>query len=195
MSRLTGASPVTYRRVACAGDSRCVLGSRVDGEVVALDLSRDHTPDLVDERKRHEKAGGVVTEAGPEGKPPSRVFTRGPNAHGVAMSRSIGDLTMRKVGVIPEPEVKQYTLKPAGTGGDAAKTDLFLIVASDGVWEFITSTEACKLVAKFDDVAKACEALVHDARQRWELHEKGLYQDDITAVVVRLPLLESALAA
>lgn len=37
---------------------------------------------------------------------------------------------MKDVGVIPEPEVKEFTI---GTN------DKFMIMASDGVWEFITS--------------------------------------------------------
>ena len=150
--------------VACSGDSRCVLGSLQDGHLTARDLSRDHKPDDPEERKRLERAGGTVTEAGPKGKPPSRVYTSGPDRHGIAMSRSIGDMAMRKVGVIPEPDVQQFELS-LGTGQDR-----FIIVASDGVWEFISSQEACEIVAKLDDAAAACEALVREAQVRWRLH-------------------------
>jgi len=37
---------------------------------------------------------------------------------------------VKAVGVIPEPEVKSYEI---------SEKDKFLIMASDGVWEFITS--------------------------------------------------------
>ena len=54
------------------------------------------------------------------------------------MSRSIGDGECKLVGVIPDPEIISVKLAPRdaekGTDGDA-----FLIVASDGVWEFISS--------------------------------------------------------
>ena len=75
-----------------------------------------------------------------------------------------------------------------------AEQDLFIIVASDGVWEFIESQEACGIVAKHADATEACAALVKEAQQRWRVHEKN-YQDDITAAVARLPFLQGAAAA
>lgn len=41
-----------------------------------------------------------------------------------------GDHAVKAVGVIPEPEVKIFDLTPS---------DQFMIMASDGVWEFISS--------------------------------------------------------
>lgn len=46
------------------------------------------------------------------------------------MSRSIGDLVANSVGVSPEPEF--YEL-------DLSEDDKFLVLASDGVWEFISN--------------------------------------------------------
>jgi serine/threonine protein phosphatase PrpC len=46
------------------------------------------------------------------------------------MSRSIGDSVAAQVGVISEPEVLQVEL---------TREHKFLILASDGVWEFISS--------------------------------------------------------
>lgn len=46
------------------------------------------------------------------------------------MARSIGDYAVKDVGVIPEPEVKEFTI---------TADDKFMILASDGVWEFISS--------------------------------------------------------
>lgn len=190
--------------VAWSGDSRCVLGSRVsDGSLVAMELSDDHRPDAPGERRRLEKAGGIITAAGPGGKPPSRVFTRGAAARGVAMARSLGDLDMRQVGVIAEPEIRhvdisidQGAVVSHGIGGEGeGRQDELLIVASDGVWEFIESQEACELVAKIEHASEAADALVQEAVRRWVQHEHGLYQDDITAIVVKLPLLARGSAA
>lgn len=41
-----------------------------------------------------------------------------------------GDHALKNVGVIADPEITNYSLKDS---------DKFLIIASDGVWEFITS--------------------------------------------------------
>ena len=50
------------------------------------------------------------------------------------MSRSIGDFECKRYGVIPDPEVQKFMVNPAVGDADG---DLFVIVASDGVWEFI----------------------------------------------------------
>jgi len=170
--------------VACSGDSRAIKASRVGGKIVATDLSDDHKPDLPEERARIEAAGGVVTAGGPGGRP-SRVWANG--RLGLAMSRSIGDGECKKVGVIPDPEVKRYVLKPPKDG--SSDGDLFVIVASDGVWEFIGSQEAAELVATKNHASDACELLVKESAERWR-REEGNYRDDITAIITFLPFLE-----
>jgi len=67
--------------------------------------------------------------------------------------------------------------------------DKFVIVASDGVWEFISSEEACEMVASHDDATDACVQLVHTAEQKWR-EEEGSYRDDITCIVAFLPFLD-----
>ena len=59
------------------------------------------------------------------------------DAPGLAMSRSIGDFIAHSVGVATEPEVKRFELQPE---------DKFMIIASDGVWEFLTNETIAKIV-------------------------------------------------
>jgi len=170
--------------VACSGDSRAIKASRVGGKLVATDLSNDHKPDLPAERARIEGAGGVVSPGGPGGRP-SRVWANG--RVGLAMSRSIGDGECKKVGVIPDPEIQKFVLSPPkDKNGDG---DLFVIVASDGVWEFIESQEAAEIVATKPHASDACELLVKESAERWR-REEGNYRDDITAIITFLPFLE-----
>ena len=49
---------------------------------------------------------------------------------GLAMARSIGDSIASKIGVIADPVVTEHRLKPE---------DKFIIIASDGLWEFLSS--------------------------------------------------------
>lgn len=63
--------------------------------------------------------------------------------------------------------------------------DEFIVIATDGVWEFITPEEAVALVAKQKDPKESCQALVDLAYQRWIEEEEGIV-DDITCVVVFL---------
>ena len=80
---------------------------------------------------------------------------------------------MKNVGVIPEPEVKIFEL---------TEQDQFMIMASDGVWEFISSQEAIDIVnhALSDgfSLPSACQELIETAATRWQ-EEEGDYRDDV----------------
>ena len=101
---------------------------------------------------------------------------------GLAMARSIGDYAVKAVGVIAEPEIIEHDLDPS---------DKFMIMASDGVWEFITSQEAVAIVqacfAENMSTLETCQELIETAASRWQ-EEEGDYRDDITAIIVRFPL-------
>jgi serine/threonine protein phosphatase PrpC len=56
------------------------------------------------------------------------------------MSRSIGDFIAHSVGVSTDPEVMRFELKP---------DDKFIIIASDGVWEFLSNEDVAKIVWPF----------------------------------------------
>ena len=78
----------------------------------------------------------------PNGDPigPHRVWLRDENVPGLAMSRSIGDNVAASVGVIPEPEFFEVELN---------SDDKFVVIASDGVWEFITNDDCVNMVVPF----------------------------------------------
>jgi len=72
--------------------------------------------------------------------------------------------------------------------------DEFMIIATDGVWEFIGNEDAVEIVAGHlygdggdgsNGASAACEALIKAASEKWHEHE-GDYRDDITAMVIRL---------
>ena len=60
----------------------------------------------------------------------------------------------------------------------------FIIIASDGVWEFISNQEAVDIVGAHSNPEEACKILVEEATKRW--HQEEEVVDDITAVVVFL---------
>ena len=168
--------------LANAGDSRAVMARRsVDGGYVAMDLTIDQNPDLSEEQARIETMGGFVSPP-PEPGLSARVWLDADCTQiGLAMARSIGDHAVKAVGVIAEPVVSFQEI---------TKDDDFVIFATDGVWEFISSQEAVKVVAENLDrgATRACQALIETAAAKWH-EEEGDYRDDITALVVRLPLL------
>lgn len=177
LSGTTGVSAMFYGRhlyVANVGDSRAVLARRMpNGSIRALDLSHDHKPDRPDELSRILECGGRVFEWGV-----SRVWLRDADMPGLAMSRSYGDLAAESVGVFAEPELSDVELCAA---------DLFIIWATDGVWEFISSQEAVDIVTGFvhdDTPLEAAAALVKESTRRWNEEEDVV--DDTTCVIAFL---------
>ncbi|CAM9985015.1 unnamed protein product, partial [Hapterophycus canaliculatus] len=123
--------------VANAGDSRAVLAKENGADLKAVDLSVDQNPNSPKEQARIEAAGGFVSPP-PEPGLSSRVWLDAAMTQiGLAMARSIGDHAVKSIGVVADPEVTTHTIE-AG--------DKFIVLASDGVWEFISSQEAVDIV-------------------------------------------------
>lgn len=161
-------------------DSTCVLGEYTDSSKTKLKaraLTRDHKPDLQDERSRIEQAGGRVIF---DGFANHRVYASNGRYPGLNMSRCLGDLLgHEEAGCSCVPEVSEIQLGPLSH---------VLLLCSDGVWEFITPEEAVSLVSEYPP-AKAMDAankLAKEAWDRWVHEEDGMVVDDITAIVVHL---------
>lgn len=161
-----------------AGDSRAVLArKKSDGSTVAIGLSDDHKPERPDEKKRIESSKGRVEACkGQYGEDigPPRVWLLHQDVPGLAMTRSFGDLIAASVGVIARPEIWER---------DITKDDQFMILASDGVWEFIDNQEAVDIVVQAKgDPELACKLLCQESTKRWQMEEEVI--DDITALVI-----------
>ncbi|XP_038987850.1 uncharacterized protein LOC103718236 isoform X3 [Phoenix dactylifera] len=92
------------------------------------ELTMDHHPDREDERSRVEAAGGYVLEwAGV-----LRINGE------LAVSRAIGDVPFKNYGVISTPEVTDWQ--------SLTSNDSYLIAASDGIFEKMTTQEVCDLL-------------------------------------------------
>eukprot|EP00386_Alphamonas_edax_P009805 GDKI01032106.1.p1 GENE.GDKI01032106.1~~GDKI01032106.1.p1 ORF type:complete len:490 (+),score=124.36 GDKI01032106.1:157-1470(+) len=164
--------------VAHVGDSRAVLAQKgPDGKLTAFDLTNDHKPNLEHEKRRIHASGGQVRRL--EGDIPYRVFLKGKLYPGLAMSRALGDTVGVSAGVIPEPEVNEVSL--------SENRDIFVVMCSDGVWEFIQSQEAVDMVNKYPkaQVQEAAESLAAESWSRW-ISEEGNVVDDITAQIIYL---------
>ena len=68
--------------------------------------------------------------------------------------------------------------------------DACLIVASDGVWELLTSDDVARVMETVEGLepAAVCEAIMARASHEWRVLE-GAYRDDITIVAVRMASL------
>ncbi|DBA92289.1 TPA: hypothetical protein ACH3X2_003716 [Trebouxia sp. C0005] len=164
---------------AWVGDSRGVMGrTKKGGGYEAVPLTKDHKPTAPEEKARIVATNGRVERLVDEmGQPigPFRVWLQYAWIPGLAMSRALGDAVAHSVGVTSEPECTVKELTPV---------DKFMILASDGVWEFIESQDAVDIVGNCETVEEGCRQLVDEAYQRWLVEEEGVV-DDITAVVVK----------
>lgn len=165
------ACAVVGKNIVCcnAGDSRAIIVKR-DGSAVAL--SEDHKPELLRETKRINALGGRVIHWG-------RWRVEGV----LAVSRSIGDARLKPY-VTAEPDIFEHEL---------GEDDMFLVVASDGVWDTMSND----LVAKFvivntckigrDKSLNIDKILLHwIARQVSKRARENGSSDNISVIVARL---------
>lgn len=144
--------------VANIGDCRAII---VVENGKPISVTEEHRAEL--EEKRISAAGGKVSNGRIGNLSPSRVF---------------GDIDVKSMVpagvVIPTPNIER--LKLEGKSG-------FIVVASDGVWDYLSNTEVKKYVSKAlkssnNDPQVAAEKLVKIASVDRKSH------DDVTAAVV-----------
>jgi len=165
------------------GDSRVIIGksdvsTQNSTQIVAEEFTHDHKPDLPKEKERILAAGGrvfaVEYDDGIDGPP--RVWLGHMDVPGLAMSRSLGDAVAHTAGVTSEPEFTERELNP--------ETDKFLVVATDGLWEFVTNEETATSVANSPNPSQSVEELVKEANTRWMEEEQVI--DDTTVITAYL---------
>lgn len=185
--------------VCNVGDSRAIMGQQLENSkaLKAIPLSLDQTPYRRDERRRIKKTGARIMsldqiegleplvesddeeedlqlgETIDEGGDPPRVWAPNGEYPGTAFTRSLGDMIAEELGVVAEPEMVTRPL---------TKSDKIIVIASDGVFEFLTNQSVIDICAKFDDPLEACRAVVAESYELWLQYE--LRTDDITMICI-----------
>lgn len=167
--------------VANLGDSRIVLGKlNKNGKWSSENLSRDHKPTIPEEAERIKSKGGRIRPMKDENGNsigPLRVYMKDRDMPGLAMTRSFGDSYAAKAGTISVPEVTEHIFK---------EEDKFIVIASDGLYEFIESEEVVDIVKGYyvsEDIVGCCEYLYKESCRRWLKEEEDTI-DDITIIIV-----------
>ncbi|CAH1966508.1 unnamed protein product [Acanthoscelides obtectus] len=148
--------------MAHAGDSRAVLARR-DG--VAEDITLDHKPTDQPELDRITKAGG-------------KVCSEGRINGGLNLSRAFGDhkhkqneeLSNREQMVTVLPDIKKITIDPA--------LHDFIILASDGIWNSMSSQEVVdyfkKRIGSCDNISNICEEIFMNCDLRTDISKSRI---------------------
>ncbi|XP_071691689.1 probable protein phosphatase 2C 63 [Rutidosis leptorrhynchoides] len=205
---LVGAISDGELHVANLGDSRVVLGQKVSvggkARVVAERLSRDHNVSYEEVREE--------VEAQHPGDSAVVVYIRGVwRIKGIIqVSRSIGDFYLKKPEFHRDPRLLQYghqfplkkpvlSAEPAIISRKLKSQDLFLIFASDGLWEHLSDEAAVDIVYKNPraGIAKRLVgAAIREATKKREVRYKDIvkiergvrrhFHDDISVIVIYL---------
>jgi len=160
--------------VAHIGDAGAMVASWNRRDSRLIFGTKDHKPQLPEERARLEAAGSEVREIDEESY---RIYIKGTNFPGLTMSRAFGDTACG--GVLQEPEYHQFFMQP----GD----EYYAIIASDGIWEFMEYDKVVELSAKklrLKGPRETVRFITECSRKRWS-HFCGDYCDDITALLVQ----------
>ncbi|KAJ8725715.1 hypothetical protein PYW08_003898 [Mythimna loreyi] len=157
--------------VANAGDSRCIICR----EGKAVDMSIDHKPEDTPELERITKAGGKVSSDG-------RING------GLNLSRAIGDhsykqnkeLGAKEQMITALPDVKTLTIDP--------EKDQFMVLACDGIWNFMTSQDVCdfilpRLEEGRERLSQICEEMFDHCLAPSTMGD-GTGCDNMTAIIV-----------
>ena len=172
--------------IICAnvGDSRAIVAydDNNDPELNTLEsaqLSTDYKPELPEETKRILMSGGEIGQMKDQygqGIGPYRVWAKGKDYPGLAMSRSIGDLKGKNIGITSDPGITEY---------DLCESSKYIAICSDGVWEFL-SNEIVQKIGKIyylqGNASEFCHQIINNSVYMWKQNEINI--DDITVVAI-----------
>ena len=165
------------------GDSRAILAkyNQNNNNYIARNLTTDHKPFCEDEQKRIIEKGGIISQARDEfgnKRGILRIWKNEEDSIGLALTRCFGDQILSQVGISCEPEIKEFFFE---------ENDKFIIIATDGLWEYISSQECVDMVKNFyekDELQNAVNFLYKEAAKRWIMEQDIV--DDITIILIAL---------
>ena len=164
------------------GDSQCYLFNCSNEDLWTYEsLAKIHKPSNEEEKKRIIESGGEVHPYFDEDgiyDGPDRVYAKNKNYPGLSLSRSIGDLDGKDVGVISDPDIIVKKID------DNSK---FIVLGSDGLFDVIKPYDISRIVRSHfnkGDIDGACKRLLNKAIQMWKKNNEE--RDDITIIVIFL---------
>lgn len=141
--------------VYCAnvGDSKSYLISK-GGKVTKM--TTEHKCSDTNEVERIRKSGGIVFSG--------RVFGT------LALTRSIGDLEMKKYGVLNTPSISKNIIN---------ENNIFVVLGSDGVWDVITEEDLVNFSKNDINAGDLCKLIIKISIERDS-------RDNVSCIVIKL---------
>ena len=147
-------SSLTKRTLICAnvGDSKAYLINKNNIKLI----TKEHKCNDINEVARIRKNGGVVFQ--------KRVFGT------LILTRSIGDIQMKKYGVIPTPNLFSQPIYD---------NDLYVVLASDGLWDVVEYEDILKISKEKISCFEFAKKLIKLAKDRDT-------RDNVSCIVIKL---------
>ena len=167
--------------------------------IQAIQLTKDQRPEDPEEYSRIMASGGRVQrliDLNGNRIGPYRVWEANTNSPGLAMSRSLGDVIGKQIGVISTPLCTKYELR---------NDDYFVVLGSDGIWDVMDNEDVVNFVECFrgkcrqggvrtalknteivPGIACIAQLLCEEARVRWYtvVEDEDVLIDDISCIVL-----------
>lgn len=159
--------------LAHVGDSRAILCRA--GQ--AVQVTEDHKPDRIDEKKRIERAGGLVLNVRGAWRIAAPANPRGSTKssrreyQGLSITRSLGDACFKNPALsAADPEVRVLPI---------TDKDLFVVLVTEGVTRVLSNQDVIDCASKhWDDSEEAAKNVVRTAFQKGS-------DENLTALVVQ----------
>ncbi|CAK9027783.1 unnamed protein product [Durusdinium trenchii] len=159
--------------LAHVGDSRAILCRA--GQ--AVQVTEDHKPDRIDEKKRIERAGGLVLNVRGAWRIAAPANPRGSTKssrreyQGLSITRSLGDACFKNPALsAADPEVRVLPI---------TDKDLFVVLVTEGVTRVLSNQDVVDCASKhWDDPEEAAKNVVRTAFQKGS-------DENLTALVVQ----------
>ena len=160
------------------GDNKAILARCENGLYNFINLNRQHKPTLRDEKKRILENNGKIGHLYENTNSPKKIWLKNSDIPGLSISRSFGDVIAHNIGVISEPEIKNFYYNG---------NEKFIIIASNGFWDLIDSEKSVEIVKDFYennmDVIGALNKLALIILNKCEKENKFI-NEDITIIIV-----------
>ena len=160
------------------GDNKAILARYENGLYNYVNLNREHKPTMPDEKKRILEHNGKIGHIYEKSNSPKKVYLKNSDIPGLPLSRSFGDVIAHSVGVISEPEVKNFSYNGS---------EKFVIMASHGFWSLINGEKSVEIVKEFYDnnmdAIGALNKLALELLNKSE-NEKKIINEDIIIIIV-----------
>ena len=143
------------KSILCAnvGDSKAYLITKTEMKLI----TKDHKCNDLNEVKRIKDSGGVVFR--------ERVFGT------LMLTRSFGDKEMKKYGVLSTPDIFTKNVE---------NNDLFVVIASDGVWDVVEEDEIFKMSQEKNISSNDFSKKIINLAKERDTH------DNISCIVIKL---------